>query len=368
MRHVRLISVALFTSIAVSLVAGQLAVASPQAPHSATATPAASSGIDLPLGLSGPNAVPLANATFYDRALRSPQWVQIGSGLVYKSCDYSVPNGSYVDSINDKFFLPDGKVETVKPCPYPRLVLPASKGASGKPQATSTQGKVGASAPLSSASVVQGYQQEFYENNVGPIGSLQVDQAAPAKPSAGSANLFDWTGIESSDNSTLLQPILGICGLATSKDGVVIENASTCKYVWMAAYYTWGGNAVAAGVVQVNALDTIEDYMDAESCKAGAWDCTWFMQMYDANTGDASEFTIGTSPPDTVHIGGAYEANNWSVCTDWFSNHHLVWRNLAVYAEESGAPITPSWSKNIYSTACSLSTTDTATSGDMTYS
>jgi hypothetical protein len=113
----RKLSLIILSLALVSVPAGQAAYAAP--PGSAPTGKVPSSGIGLAANLPERGVGVLPNSTYYERASKSRLWAQTPAGLVYRSCVYNVPSGSYVDSIHDRITLPNGRVLPMKPCPLP---------------------------------------------------------------------------------------------------------------------------------------------------------------------------------------------------------------------------------------------------------
>jgi hypothetical protein len=183
----------------VGVPAGQSAYAAPAA--SAIKGKVPSSGIGLAANLPEKGTGVLKNSTFYKRASKSRLWVQTPAGLVFRSCVYDVPSGSFADSIHDRITLPDGRVLPMKPCLYPRLTLP------GAPTSTKAKTTPGRGLARGNGDWIDGFEAD----NLGNLGNLSVTIAAPYLPNHTNSSLFDyeWTALQSSDDSSLLQPAVG---------------------------------------------------------------------------------------------------------------------------------------------------------------
>jgi hypothetical protein len=305
----------------VGVPAGQSAYAAPAA--SATTGKVPSSGIGLAANLPEKGVGVLQNSTYYERASKSRLWDQTPAGLVFRSCVYDVPSGSYVDSIHDRITLPDGRVLPMKQCLYPRLTLP------GASVATKTKTAAAGSLARTNGNWIDGFEAD----NLPHLGGLSVSIAAPYPPNKTSSSLYEyqWTALQSSDGQSLLQPAVGWGGLSVST-----YRAPLAGDTEMASYYYWGGNSVAGTFYSVNPLDTLDQSISASDCGSGGGDCTWGMQIIDENTGQDSELTVGSAPVYTSVVG-ELESNVGSVsganCQSLFANHHLVWRHLQVQTE-----------------------------------
>jgi hypothetical protein len=317
--------------IIVGIPASQTAHAAPTA--SAPTGKVPSSGIGLPANLPAKGVEVLQNSTYYERASKSSLWGQTLAGLVYQSCMYSVPNGSYVDSIHGRITEPDGKVLPMKKCPYPRLVPPGASPASG-----STAAPGGTLTIPNTATWLDGIEAD----NLPHLYSLSASLAAPYPPNNTnvSPSLFEyqWTALGNVNAPALLQPALGWGRLTAST-----WRAPLTGDVEMAAYYYWGGDNVAAGTFySVKPLDTVRVSILGYNCGSGGGDCTWSMQMTDENSGQVSQLTVGSSPVYTSVIAelesdvGSTNGN----CQSLFANHHLVWRDLTV-ASNAGTVTDP---------------------------
>jgi hypothetical protein len=344
----RLLITALFT-VGVAL-ATATATAAP--PAGATTSPDLS-GIGMPQGLNHAGAGPLVSSTYYQRAVKSSKWAPTSGGLVFKSCVYHVPNGTEVDSVNNKLIMPNGTVQSVKACAYPRLATP---------QAAPTTTGAGTTAQPAS----NGYMQYFGQSGLPALGSLSVNYAGPTAPTAGTAEEdFTFSGLEPSDGSSILQPVVGWGSIYTGKNGTGTLNGSG-DYVWMASYYYWGGNAVAGAFQYVDPSDTIQTSMTSSKCGASGAGCTWDIHMNDPNTTLQSDLVVYSSPAYHWLIGGAIESYYSAGCDELFANHHLVWRNMSVRTF-TGSAVTPSFSKTVVDQECSMNTTYSSTSGDITW-
>jgi len=353
-RRIRQVVAAIISTLIIALLASQAAQATPSAPI--TVSNAGPSGIGLALNRTG--AGTLANAPYYQRALKSSLWVRTPAGLVFHSCSYSVPNGSKVDSIHGQITLPDGRSLPVKPCAYPRLILPGTQHAL-TPMASNAQ-----------PATTSGWMQGFQEDGLAPLGYLTVEYAAPSAPTQGTPEDIQWSALASDANGdSLLQPLVAWGGVGTIRNGTPTSNSSG-DFLSMAAYYFWSGNAVAATFVKVNAADTLTVVVSASGCNSGGGGCTWLLYIGDGNTGQQSVFTVVSSPAYTTVIGGMFESYGASNCNMLFANHHLVFRDLAVdkLVPPGGAtPMTPQFHKNVRDQECGMNTTYSTSGGDITW-
>ncbi len=322
--------------ILLGIPAGQAAYAGSAAGTATSNVP--SSGIGLATGLTARGIDVVQNATYYARASKSSLWGQTLDGLMYKSCIYGVPSGSYVDSIDGRIIEPDGKVVQTPQCPYPRLIAPGTAAAT--PAAA-------AAAPAATAATyhpnLATWLDGFEADSLPHMSGLVTDLAAPYPPNdQGSFFEYQWTALASLGNS-LLQPALGWGKLSVSN-----WRAPLAGDVEMAAYYINGTSAVAGTFYSVNPLDTVFTSIEGYNCGSGGGGCTWTMTITDENTGQSSTLTVGSSPTYTSVIG-EYESNVGSVggtsCQSLFANHHLVWRNLSV-TSEAGDTVTPLYYEN----------------------
>jgi hypothetical protein len=149
---------------------------------------------------------------------------------------------------------------------------------------------------------------------------------------------------------SILQPIIGWGGIYTGINGKATPNASG-DWLWEAAYYSWGGNAVAATVEPLNPGDTISTYMHADACDSAGGGCHWLIYIEDVKTGLPSDFTVVSSPSYYEYVGGAFESYGASNCNMLFGGAHLVWRNLsAEYFSSPGheTAYTPNFGAEVY--------------------
>jgi hypothetical protein len=320
--------------ILVGIPAGQAAYAAP-----AAASNVPSSGIGLATGLTAKGVDVVQNAAYYARASKSSLWGQTLDGLMYKSCIYGVPSGSYVDSVHGRIIEPDGKVVLTPQCPYPRLVPPgtATKFTATRSAAT------GSAAAAAYHPNISTWLDGFEADSLPHLSDLTTDLAAPYPPNnQGSFFEYQWTALASLGNS-LLQPALGWGKLSVSN-----WRAPLAGDVEMAAYYLNGTIATAGTFYSVKPLDTVFTSIEGYNCGSGGGGCTWTMTITDENSGQSSTLTVGSSPTYTSVIG-EYESNVGSVggtnCQSLFANHHLVWRNLSV-TSEAGSTVTPLYYQN----------------------
>ncbi|HEX4833617.1 MAG TPA: hypothetical protein VH478_21280 [Trebonia sp.] len=291
-----------------------------------------SSGIGLPAGLNKTGSGFLANAAYYQRALKSRLWTPSPGGLVYKACSYSVPEGGEVDGIRNEILFPDGSVEHVSRCAYPQLVKPRSASPGAKPAPTATPAVSPAAATTPPAST-NGWQYDFADySSPGPLARFDAVFATPASPISQDTDLanFMFDGIEDNVGDSIVQPIVGWGDIYTGKNGVETSNNSGL-YLWMGSYYLWGGNAVAAAIKKVNAGDTINTSVVATKCNGSGGGCTWEVYMTDNNTGATSNIPVVSAPVYDTFYGGVYESYNAATCYMLFGNAHLTWRQEAVF-------------------------------------
>lgn len=349
MKRFRWLAVTTLFTVGVTLAAVTAVVA----PSAAATAPPDPSGIDMPAGLNQAGAGPLANSTYYQRALESPDWATTSGGLVFKSCVYNVPNGTEVDSVNNEFIMPNGTTQSVGVCAYPRLVMPQST------QATTDRGTTVHPA-------TDGWMQYFGQSGLPALGTLDAGYAGPTAPTTGTTEEdFEFSGLQPSNGSSILQPVVGWGSVYTGVGGTGTSNGSG-DYVWMASYYYWSGNAVAGPFQYVDPNDTIYTTMTASKCSSGGSGCTWNIFMNDVSTTLQSDLVVYSSPAYNWIIGGALESYNGAGCDELFANHHLVWRDISVKTY-TGSTVTPSFSKYVVDQECSMNTTYTSTSGDITW-
>jgi len=350
--RIQILAVAIVSALLMGALANQAANAKPSALAPLSKTP--SSGIGLAANLNRTGGGTLANPTYYDRALKSSLWVRTPGGLVFHSCSYNVPNGSKVDSVHGKITFPGGRIVSLTRCAYPRLVHPAAHPAI-RPAGLQAE-------PLGTHGWMQGFQQD----GLPPLGNLYVRYAVPSAPSSGTETDSAWSALANDPNGdVLIQPAVAWGFVSTAKNGVPIPNDSG-QYLEMAAYYYWTGNAVAASFVQVKALDTLEAFASATGCDSGGGGCSWLISIYDDNSKAISQFTVGSASAFTTLIGGMFESRSAVNCTQLFANHHLVFRNIIV-GTVSGALVDPTFHKRVVDQECSMNTTYTDTSGDITW-
>jgi hypothetical protein len=360
--RLKTLCIAVASFAAVGLALGQQAEATPSSPvTSGQAAQAAPSGIGLATGLNRAGHSTLANPTYYNRALKSKLWYRTPSGMVFHSCYYHVSNGSYVDSVRGRITQPNGQVTSMPQCAYPRLVQPRATPSLTPSAVTRAKPAAGTS----------GWMQGFEQSGLPALASLSVQYSVPNAPNTSGAEDLQWSALATDANGdALLQPLIGWGGVETLKNGVVIPNASG-SYLEMAAYYFWSGNAVSASFVHVNAQNTIDVSIQSENCSNGGSGCTWTLDANDPNTGADSHFNVGTSPAFTTVIGGMFESYFATNCQMLFANHHLVFRNLQVtrwLAVAGLNAILPHFSKRVVDQECSMSTSFTSNSGDITWS
>jgi hypothetical protein len=324
--------------ILVGIPAGHAAYAAPTA-----ASKVPSSGIGLATGLTAKGVDVLQNAAYYARASKSSLWGQTLDGLMYKSCIYGVPNGSFVDSVHGRIIEPDGKVVLTPRCPYPRLVPPGAT----KPAATrsAAAGPIAAAAYHPNTSI---WLDGFEADGLPHMSNLTTELSAPYPPNnQGPFYEYQWTALASLGNS-LLQPAVGWGKLSVSTYRPPLPGD-----VEIVAYYINGTIATAGTFYSVKPLDTIFTSIQGYNCGSGGGGCTWDMAITDEQSHQSSTLTVGSSPAYTSVIG-EYEGNVGSVggtnCQSLFANHHLVWRNLSV-ASEAGNTVTPLYYQNgVYDT------------------
>jgi hypothetical protein len=314
----------------VGVPAGRAAYAAPVA--SVTTAKVPSSGVGLAANLPEKGVGVVKNLTYYERARKSRLWGQTPAGLVYRSCMYNVPSGSYVDSIHGRITLPDGQVLPMKPCPYPRLVPPDTS------TATKTPGATGSNLTYANGNWLDGFEAD----NLPRLDYLSANIAAPYPPNntTGAPFEYQWTALAGDGGDSLLQPAVGWGSLSVSTYRPPLAGDTE-----MASYYYWSGNAVAGTFYSVNPLDTLAESIQGYNCNSSGNNCTWWMQITDENTGQDSQLTVGSYPVYNSVIGelesdvGYVSGAN---CQSLFANHHLVWRNLYVQAA-TGATVTPGY-------------------------
>lgn len=320
--------------ILVGIPAGQAAYAAPTATSKVP-----SSGIGLATGLTAKGVDVVRNATYYARASKSSLWGQTLDGLMYKSCIYGVPNGSYVDSVHGRIIEPDGKVVQTPRCPYPRLVPPGT----ATEYVGTRSAAAGPDAALAYHPNTTTWMDGFEADSLPHLGSLTTDLAAPYPPNnTGSFFEYQWTALASLGNS-LLQPAVGWGKLSVSN-----YRPPLAGDVEMVAYYINGTITTAGTFYSVRPLDTIFTSILGYNCGSGGGACTWAMTITDENTHQSSTLTVGSSPAYSSVIG-EYEGDVGSVggtnCQSLFANHHLVWRNLTV-TSEAGDTLDPLYYQN----------------------
>jgi len=332
------------TALTASLVlAGSLGTAAGAAQAAALKD---ASGIGLAVGSGKAHGYVLKDNDLAAKANKSSLWDKTPSGYVFHSCDYTVPNGSNVNSVTGVITLPNGKTENAKKCDYPRITddqtAPPTGGPSSQQQATpnslpavtpanalAESAKTG-KPPAASAS---GWFQWFGNNNSGnrPFTYWYSKIATPAAPSVTSSGLsnFTWGGLGSHDNTTLLQPIVGWGPISVGKP-LNTQDAGSGNHLWMAPYYFWSGNAVATTAFTINYQDPIEVDVEATSCNSVGGSCTYRLDSTDDTTGQTLGMTVNTGATFTTVYGGVYEKWNINGCDETFGNGHIAFRQQVI--------------------------------------
>jgi hypothetical protein len=316
---------ALATASAVIVLAGVPASASPSSAKQAVSSSGDPSGIGMPQG--GPDV--LMNSTYYDRALNSSDWGNTPDGLVYKSCVYQIPSGAEIDSTHNEIIEASGATLPAPPCPYSRLVRPATVTAT-------TQSGVAAPAAVNPADTEWlGYATYSTSS---PLNHMTTGYAVPYPPTQPGATDYIFSSFQDSAVTSILQPVVGF-GPTAGNQGTLIGG----NYQWIAPYYVWGGN-VAVGVLnQVHTNDTIHGELGpALGCGPGGGDCGWNIIVSDVTSGHLASSTLYVnSSPAYTRFDGAVVETTGGGCNKLFSNGHAVFRGVS--ATTTAGAVSPSW-------------------------
>jgi hypothetical protein len=286
--------------LAACALAGLASLAAPTAAGAAAAPAGGPSGIGLNTG--GPQV--LGSATYYGRALSSPDWTTTPGGLVYKSCVSQIPKGGTLDAADNTILLASGATRPIPDCPYPRLVQPAATAAAG------------ASAP----SVVGPFDPDWLvaeqgTSESGPLNELRVGMAVPSRPHDPVSSRADYlsAGFFAVTGSTewILEPTIGY-GPGN---------------IFFIASYFFKGSAVVRGPVaeDVAAGNTIEAGITAHS--ACTTSCTWTITTQDRSTGAESNLVVTTTGTEFADVIAALSSDETN-CDQLFGGGDGAFRGL----------------------------------------
>ena len=286
----------------------------------------------------------------YDQALKSSDWVRTPSGLAYKTCVYSAPDGASV--ANGYIVSPSGAKQQIKPCTHPTLADPIARTNTSGPglaQAAALSGACSGDNPAYWAySCWQGSR---------PLTYLSEKYAVPTNPRQNGALVYLWGGLSDAADTSLLQNVLSW--------GANTVSNTVPNYIWyITPWYIYsGGRYVHGSNVHVNPGDTIDSYLSAYNCDS-AGDCAWSMQVSDENTGGVANYTVGSGVPFTVVLGGVMEVPRASGCIETPASGHAAFRNLAA-VDIFGNAVTPSFGVGYIGPECSVHETASATAADI---
>lgn len=303
---------ALATASAVIILAGVPASASPNSAEQTASSSGDPSGIGMPQG--GPDV--LVDSTYYDRALNSSDWGGTPDGLVYKSCIYQVPSGAVIDSTRNEIVEASGTTLPTPPCPYSRLVRPAT--VTGTTQS-------GVTAPAAVNPSDTAWLARAVLTTSSALKTMATTYAVPYPPTQPGATDYIFSSFQNSAGNSIIQPVVGF-GPTAGYNGSTIGG----NYLWIAPYYVNGSNVYVGVLNQVYSNDTIHGTLSASNCGSGGGGCDWDIRVDDITTGHLQNAALDVnSSPAYIAFDGAVLETNANGCNELFSNHHAVFRGIS---------------------------------------
>jgi len=164
-----------------------------------------------------------------------------------------------------------------------------------------------------------------YETSGTPVTSLTGQWTVPPQPTqADSQILYFWNGIEPTDNSQVLQPVLQ-WGATPAGGG---------NYWGIASWYVGSGGVAVSSLIATNTGDVITGTMNILS--NGTWEVR-------AAVGSHNSTLLSVTPneKDYVYAYEVLEAYTLSSCQDYPPTGVVAFTEIAV--EVGGSPVTPTW-------------------------
>jgi hypothetical protein len=343
-------------SVVLAVVTGLLAVSALAAavPAIASATPAPTRTAPRPAGVKlWPWRV--SDSAAYTRAVRSGNWVHTPEGLAYKTCVHHVPRGGRV--IGDgKFIVSRSGARTrVTPCTRPTLAYPDSvQSRSAQPPVASARANTAVASCQAGAASYWAYTCAV---DGASLTTLSERYSIPADPHNTGALIFFWPGFQTSDQTSIVQPVL-TWGADAPYNGVKSDN------IWyITSWYGDDGTYYTGPSAHVQPNTTVTGTIKRLLCNTPNNGCTWDITTADGSASVGLQWFSG--PGMNVIDGGVMEVPFASGCIEVPGTGHEAFRNLAVNDTNGG--YSPSFQRYTTSGHCSVNATFSGLNTDITW-
>jgi hypothetical protein len=282
-----------------------------------------------------------ADATLYDRASRSSDWVTTPNGLMNRTCVHALPEGDTVDG--GAIVTPSGSRQTVPDCRYPRLAKSAST--------TRAAAASGSTIPKT-----KGWLGDSWWTAPTWLRRIWVNYAVPSAPARSGAITFIFSSFEPASGDAIVQPVLTY-GKNGDRGG---------SYWYLTSWYVWGNKSVIGADIRVNPGDTVEGLMEGNSCNSNGTGCHWAIRTVDKNSGKESRLDITSAESYTTAQGGVLESYGASGCNMLPADKHIAFRAMQIFGP-SFNKLTPAFGNLLPDRECGMKVTSTPTTTDINW-
>ncbi len=251
----------------------------------------------------------------------------VGQGLVSAKRPLSgyvlTPHGYYHQSCVQEL-ADDDVSEALAPCAYPRLILRSDAAAA--------------------AATTNGWVEDADWTSPSPATKLTSTFGVPSAPSSSAGQVvFFFPGMEPSDGTIILQPVLQ-WGASAAGGGAS----------WAIASWSCGPSCVHSKLTTVRAGDTIVGTITGSSCSsAGA--CSWKIVTADTTSGRSTTLnTRGDTESYVWLFGGVLEAYGVSACKQYPASGKESFASVDFY-DAKGDLLAPSYASDLLGTSPSCS-------------
>lgn len=241
---------------------------------------------------------------------QDPDFVQTPAGFYHRSCVHDIGDDATVDE-NDNVTKADGTRYKLPPCAHPHYPLrgPHAQAAAAPPVEPT----------------VSGWVTDGWRTNAGGYTHYTTDFYVPREPTTNGAVIFFFPGIEPSDGTRILQPVL--------------THGYSGNNYWQIGSWSCGSSCPHSTLKYAAVGDRIVGTLNGMNCWSGV--CYWGINTHDTTNGNST--TLGWQA--SVKYTYAYatlEAYYLNSCGQYPNQSQLTFYNTYV-TRADGSTATGNW-------------------------
>jgi hypothetical protein len=257
------------------------------------------------------------------------EYVTTPNGYFHPSCVRQLAEGDVLLVDEGIIRHSDGSAESCPVCNYAHYTANGEAVAPGLPAPGQALSSRAADAVTPASIPGQAVINQAYTSTTTSYGQIVATWVVPSAPTSNDGQtLYFWPGLEPTDQSIVLQPILG----------------------WFyGSWWIFGANCCPGGVnytsplLNVNPGDQIQGTVQA-NCPPGTLNCgSWNVIAQDLTAGTSSLLSTSNSgPPMSYAYAGVTETYNIAQCSDFPPNGSMTF-NAALYDNNFNLISNPGW-------------------------